>query len=318
VGTYIVYVARSLESVNKSTDSLERLLWWSLPALVMLVGVLTWVVTGRALHPVEAIRREVEVIGGEDLHRRVPEPTNEDEIGRLARTMNAMLARLEDATDRQRRFVADASHELRSPLTSMRAQLEVDLEHPELADWQTTQHDVLADAIRLQRLVDDLLVITVADESALDAAHRAPVDLDEIVFAEARRVSTRNDITIDTHAVSGAQLDGNSDQLVRVVQNLLDNAARHARSEVAISLEESATHVTLCVVDDGPGIPDADRERVFERFARLDDARDRDDGGAGLGLAIVHDVVVAHGGSVSVANAPGAAFTVVLPVHAGV
>ncbi len=317
-GTYIVYVARSLESVNRSTDSLERLLWWSLPAVLMLVGVLTWVVTGRAFRPVEAIRREVEVIGAEDLHRRVPEPANEDEIGRLARTMNAMLARLEDATDRQRRFVADASHELRSPLTGMRAQLEVDLEHPELANWETTEREVLADAIRLQRLVDDLLAITVADASALDATHRAPVDLDEIVFAEARRQTTRNDVTIDTHAVSGAQLDGNADQLVRVVRNLLDNAARHARSQVAVSLEESATHVTLRVVDDGPGIPDADRERVFERFARLDDARDRDGGGAGLGLAIVHDVVAAHGGSVSVENAPGAAFTVVLPVHAGV
>jgi signal transduction histidine kinase len=317
-GTYVVYVARSLESVNRSTDSLERLLWWSLPALVMLVGVLTWVVTGRALHQVEAIRREVEVIGAEDLHRRVPEPANEDEIGRLARTMNAMLARLEDATDRQRRFVADASHELRSPLTGMRAQLEVDLEHPELANWETTEREVLADAIRMQRLVDDLLAITVADASALDAAHRSSVDLDEIVLAEARRLTTRNDVSIDTHAVSGAQLDGNADQLVRVVRNLLDNAARHARSQVTISLEESATHVTLRVVDDGPGIPDADRERVFERFARLDDARDRDGGGAGLGLAIVHDVVAAHGGSVSVENAPGAAFTVVLPVHATV
>ncbi len=319
-GTYVVYVARSLEGVGRSTDNLERLLWWSLPALLTLMGVMTWVVTGRALRPVEAMRREVEVIGGEDLHRRVPEPVTEDEIGRLARTMNAMLTRLEDATDRQRRFVADASHELRSPLTGIRAQLEVDLEHPELADWQTTEREVLADAIRMQRLVDDLLVIAVADESALDAAHRAPVDLDEIVLAEARRLHTNHTaLTVDTHAVSGAQVDGNADQLLRVVRNLLDNAARHARSQVELSLTESTTDVTLTVVDDGPGIPDADRQRVFERFARVDDARGRDgDGGAGLGLAIVHDVVVAHGGSVAVENTPGAAFTVVLPVHAGV
>ncbi|HEY3674207.1 MAG TPA: HAMP domain-containing sensor histidine kinase [Acidimicrobiia bacterium] len=317
-GTYVVYVARSLEGVTRSTDNLERLLWWSLPALLTLMGVLTWVVTGRALRPVEAMRREVEVIGGEDLHRRVPEPVTEDEIGRLARTMNAMLTRLEDATDRQRRFVADASHELRSPLTGIRAQLEVDLEHPELADWQATERDVLADAIRMQRLVDDLLVIAVADASALDAAHRAPVDLDEIVLAEARRLDTNTALTVDTRAVSGAQVDGNADQLLRVVRNLLDNAGRHARSQVELSLTESNTDVTLRVVDDGPGIPDADRERVFERFARVDDARGRDDdGGAGLGLAIVHDVVVAHGGSVAVENTPGAAFTVVLPLHAG-
>jgi signal transduction histidine kinase len=313
-----VYVARSLESVHKSTDSLERLLYWALPALVLLVGVVTWVLTGRALQPVEAIRREVEVIGAEDLHRRVPEPARQDEIGRLARTMNAMLGRLEDSTDRQRQFVADASHELRSPLTGIRAQLEVDLEHPELADWQTTERDVLADAIRLQRLVDDLLAIAVVDSSSLDAAHRQPVDLDEIVLAEARRIQTRGDVTIDTRGVSGAQLDGNLDQLVRVVHNLLDNAARHARSTVVVTLAETTSHVTLRVLDDGPGIPDDDRVRVFERFARLDDARARDGGGAGLGLAIVHDVVAAHGGSVEVENAPGAAFTVVLPVHAGV
>ena len=317
-GTYLVYVARSLEGVARSTDSLVRLLWWSLPALLALMGILTWVVTGRALRPVESIRHEVEVIGGEDLHRRVPEPASEDEIGRLARTMNAMLARLEDATDRQRRFVADASHELRSPLTGIRAQLEVDLEHPELADWQTTEREVLADAIRMQRLVDDLLAIAVVDASQLDAAHRAPVDLDEIVLAETRRLHTNSALAVDTHAVSGAQVDGNADQLLRVVRNLLDNAAHHARSEVVVSLVESSTEVTLRVVDDGPGIPDADRERVFERFAKLDDARGRDGGGAGLGLAIVHDVVVAHGGSVAVENAPGAAFTVVLPVHAGI
>jgi signal transduction histidine kinase len=317
-GTYVVYVAHGLEGVARSTDNLERLLWWSLPALLTLMGVLTWVVTGRALRPVEAMRREVEVIGAEDLHRRVPEPPTEDEIGRLARTMNLMLARLEDATERQRRFVADASHELRSPLTGMRAQLEVDLEHPELADWEATERDVLADAIRMQRLVDDLLAIAVVDASVLDASHREPVDLDEIVLAEARRLHTRSSLAIDTHAVSGAQVDGNADQLLRVVRNLLDNAAQHARSQVVVSLEESSTDVTLRVVDDGPGIPDADRARVFERFARIDDARGRDGGGAGLGLAIVHEVVVAHGGSVAVENAPGAAFTVVLPAHAGV
>lgn len=316
--TYVVYVARSLEGVARSTDSLERLLWWAVAALLALMGAVTWVVTGGALRPVEAIRQEVEVIGAEDLHRRVPEPASEDEIGRLARTMNAMLVRLEDATDRQRRFVADASHELRSPLTGIRAQLEVDLEHPELADWQTTEREVLADAIRMQRLVDDLLAIAVVDASALDAAHRAPVDLDEIVLAEARRLDTSSALAVDTHAVSGAQVDGNADQLLRVVRNLLDNAAHHARSEVVVSLVESSTDVTLRIVDDGPGIPDADRQRVFERFAKLDDARGRDGGGAGLGLAIVYEVVVAHGGSVAVENAPGAAFTVVLPVHAGV
>ncbi len=235
-GNFIVYVAGSLEAVDRSVSSLIRLLVTSLPILLALVGITTWVVTGRALQPVESIRQEVEAIGAEDLNRRVPEPETVDEIGRLARTMNAMLARLEDSTDRQRRFVADASHELRGPLTGIRAQLEVDLAHPDLADWETTERDVLDDAIRLQRLVADLLTLATADASALDASHRAPVDLDEIVLTEARRLRSRTTHGIDTAGVSGAQVEANADQLVRAVRNLLDNAARHARSAVTVTL----------------------------------------------------------------------------------
>ena len=285
----------------------------------MLVGATTWVVTGRALRPVEGMRREVEAIGAEDLHRRVPEPSTGDEIGRLARTMNAMLARLEDATERQRRFVADASHELRSPLTGIRAQLEVDLAHPESADWQITERDVLVDAIRLQRLVDDLLLLATADASPVEASFRGPVDLDEIVLTEARRLRSRTPHHIDTTGVSGAQLDGNPDQLTRAVRNLLDNAARHAHSTVTTTLTESEDAITLTVVDDGPGIPVEQQQWIFERFARLDDARTRDDGGAGLGLAITQDVVAAHGGSITLDNTPGACFTISFPLaHAGI
>lgn len=313
-GDFVVYVAGSLEAVDKSVSSLIRLLATSLPILLALVGITTWVVTGRALQPVESIRQEVEAIGAEDLHRRVPEPKTADEIGRLARTMNAMLARLEDSTDRQRRFVADASHELRGPLTGIRAQLEVDLAHPERADWETTERDVLDDAIRLQRLVGDLLTLATADASALDASHRAPVDLDEIVLTEARRLRSRTTHRIDTSAVSGAQVEANADQLVRAVRNLLDNAARHARSTVTVTLRESEANVTMTVADDGPGIPVEQRDQVFERFTRLDDARTRDRGGTGLGLAITREVVTAHGGSISITNTPGACFTVVLPL----
>ena len=253
----------------------------------------------------------------------MPEPATDDEIGRLARTMNAMLARLEDATDRQRRFVADASHELRSPLTGIRAQLEVDLEHPELADWQATEREVLADAIRLQRLVDDLLVLARgrrvrarrraaprAGRPRRDRARREPAACHE---PHARSPSTRT-------AVSGAQVDGNADQLLRVVRNLLDNAARHARSAVVdCRSSESSTDVTL----------HGRRRRARHPRRRPASASSSASpgsttpaaatvGGAGLGLAIVHDVVVAHGGSVAVENTPGASFTVVLPVHAGV
>jgi signal transduction histidine kinase len=313
-GDYTVYVAGTLEGVDESTTSLVRLLLIGLPGLLVLVGVTTWVLTGRALRPVEAIRREVEAIGAEDLHRRVPEPSTVDEIGRLARTMNAMLGRLEASTERQHRFVADASHELRSPLTGIRAQLEVDLAHPELADWQTTERDVLDDTVRLQRLVDDLLALAAADARVVDAAHREPVDLDEIVLTEARRLRSRAACRVDTSAVSGAQVMGNADQLVRAVHNLLDNAARHARSAVTVTLSETASAAVLTVADDGPGIPPDHRERIFERFARVDGARSSDNGGTGLGLAITHEVVIGHGGSIVVDNARGARFTLSLPV----
>ncbi len=315
-GDFVVYVAGSLEAVDKSVSSLVRLLATSLPILLALVGITTWVVTGRALRPVESMRREVEEIGAEDLHRRVPEPKTADEIGRLARTMNAMLGRLEDSTNRQRRFVADASHELRGPLTGIRAQLEVDLAHPDRADWETTERDVLDDAIRLQRLVTDLLTLATADASALDASHREAVDLDEIVLTEARRLRSRTPHRVDTTGVSGAEVEGNADQLVRAVRNLLDNAARHARSTVTVTLREAEAEVVLTVADDGPGIPLEQQDQIFERFTRLDDARTRDSGGTGLGLAITREVVVAHDGTITITNTPGACFTIVLPLAA--
>ncbi len=310
---YTVYVAGSLDRVHDSIESLERLLLISFPLLMLLLGVTTWVVTGRALRPVESIRREVERIGAEDLNRRVPEPTTHDEIGRLAQTMNAMLARLEDSQDRQRRFVADASHELRSPLTGMRAELELELERLDRGD-QETARELLADTVRLQRLVEDLLTIAVTDASTLDAAHRTAVDLDEIVFAEVRRLRAHTTLDVDTSQVSGAQYEVNADQFVRVVRNLLDNAASHAESTVAVSLQETPAAVRLVVSDDGPGVPAEDRERIFERFARVDDARSRDNGGTGLGLAIVREVIAAHGGTISVDEPPGATFTVILPL----
>ncbi|HXY93471.1 MAG TPA: ATP-binding protein [Acidimicrobiia bacterium] len=316
-GTFIVYAAGSLDPVQKTADNLYGSLLIGLPILLLLVGVTTWIVTGRALHPVEAMRAEVEAIGAEDLSRRVPEPRTGDEIGRLAHTMNAMLDRLEGATSRQRRFVADASHELRSPLTGIRAQLEVDLAHPERADWQATDREVLEDTIRLQRLIDDLLAVARAD-GIPELSHRETVDLDEIVLSEARRIRARSELHVDTSGVSGAQLDGNPDELGRAVRNLLDNAARHARSTISVSLGETANAVRLAVTDDGPGIPADQRERIFERFTRLDNARARDTGGAGLGLAITHDIVAAHGGSISLDNVPGARFTVEFPVADGV
>jgi signal transduction histidine kinase len=315
--SYVVYVASSLGPVSRSTDSLERLLAFGLPLLALLAGVLAWIAVSLALRPVEAIRREVEAIGAEDLHRRVPDPPVADEIGRLADTMNAMLARLETATDRQRRFVADASHELRSPLTGIRTELEVDLAYPAPVDWPSVGREILDDTIRLQRLVDDLLLLAAVDE-APGVAHRAPVDLDEIVLAEARRAHHRSGVEIRTGSVSGAQVDGDGEQLTRVVRNVLDNATRFADSNVVVSLAEADGTAVLTIVDDGPGVPEDERERVFERFARHDPDRSRAGGGTGLGLAISREIVTAHGGTIGLEAGPGARVTIRLPVSPAV
>ena len=208
------------------------------------------------------------------------------------------LRPVEEAHRRQRKFVADASHELRSPLTRIRTELEVDLAHQDQADPWATHRTVLADTVTLQALVDDLLLLARRDADP-SPARRAPVDLDDLVLDEAQP-RTRDGITIDVSGVSGGQVLGDVDQLRRVVRNLLDNAVRHARATVTIELDEDGDATVLAIADDGPGIPPDDRERVFERFTRLDDARTRANGGTGLGLAITRDIVEAHGGTVSV------------------
>ncbi|MGH9127982.1 MAG: HAMP domain-containing sensor histidine kinase [Acidimicrobiales bacterium] len=282
-----------------------------------LVGALVWVLCGRALRPVEAIRAEVADISDRDLHRRVPEPGTNDEVGRLARTMNAMLGRLEAGAVRQRRFVSDASHELQSPLAAIRATLEVGKAHPEAAEWEGVIGDALEESSRLQQLIEQLLTLARVDEGTL-APRMELVDLDEVVIAEARRMRQRAPrVSIDLHGVSAGQVRGDRAQLARVVQNLLDNAERHASGNVGVVLATGNGRVTLSVLDDGNGIPAWERDRVFERFTRLDEARSSDDGGTGLGLAIVREIICAHDGTVEVADvATGACLVVSLPAAA--
>jgi signal transduction histidine kinase len=270
------------------------------------------------LRPVERIRREVAAIGDRDLDRRVPEPGTGDEIDRLSQTMNAMLTRIENAAARQRRFVADASHELRSPLTGIRSQLEVDLAHPEQADWRRSEQDVLDETMRLQRLVDDLLVLAQSDTGSIPM-RRKPVDIDDLVLDEARPLRARGRVAVDLTSVSGGQVLGDPDHLRRVLRNLLDNAERHATSVVRVSVRENDTSVEVEVSDDGPGIPPEQRGAVFERFTRLDNARARSAGGTGLGLAIAREIVDKHGGTLRLSdNTAGATFVVTLPAADGV
>jgi signal transduction histidine kinase len=313
-GPRTVLVARSTEAVGETVSALGGLLALGLPLLLAVVAATTWIVVGRALAPVEAIRREVDAISAAALHRRVPDPPADDEIGRLARTMNRMLARLERAQARQRRLVADASHELRSPVAAIRQHAEVALAHPGRTTTAELARTVLAEDLRLQRLAEDLLLLTRADEHSL-ALRRRPVDLDDLVFDEARRLRETTGLRVDMATVSAARVEGDPAALARVLRNLADNAARHAGGRLAFSVAEHDGLAVLWVDDDGPGIPEADRERVFERFVRLDDARARDGGGSGLGLAIVAELVAAHGGTVAVATSPlgGARLEVALP-----
>ena len=316
-GPVTIYTATNLEPVEDTLQAVGRGLIVGVPLLLALVATLTWMSVGRALGPVDAIRARVADLSSKDLDRRVPVPPTNDEIGRLAVTMNAMLTRLQVAADKQRRFVADASHELQSPLAASRLDLEVSLAHPEATDWPDTARALLAENRHMDRLVADLLFIARAD-AGVPTGPSAPVDLHEVVLDESTRAGGNGDtVRIDTSGVTAAFVRGRRDDLARVVRNLLDNAERHATSTVVVGLRNGDGAVTLAVEDDGPGVPPADRERIFERFTRLDDARTRNGAGTGLGLAIVKEIVELHGGRVTVEGptgvAGGARFVVTLP-----
>jgi signal transduction histidine kinase len=311
----VVHVGAPLDDIAESTGALTRSLVLAVPAVTLLLAALVWALVGRTLRPVEAIRREVDGIGAAGLDRRVPVPPADDEVGRLARTMNAMLDRIEDGTRRQQRFVADASHELRSPLARMRAEIEVDLQHPEGADPAATSRSVLAETIGMQHLVDDLLALARSDAGA-SPARQAPVDLDDVIDRQARRLRAAGRVAVDSTGIGAARVLGDADQLARAVGNVVDNAVRHARTTVALSVTASGDDAIVAVSDDGPGIPPDRRDEVFERFARLDGARAQGEGGTGLGLAIARDVVVAHGGTIVVDpdHHPGARLVITLPL----
>lgn len=321
-GPGFLVVIETAEDVTESVGRLAAALALATPGVLVSLATVMWFVLGKALGPVEAIRAEVAEITGSDLRRRVPVPPRDDEIGRLARTMNDMLHRIERAHERQRRFVADASHELRTPLTRIRTQVEVDLNHPDGADPVITNQLVLEETSALQRMIEDLLHLARSD-AGIAPSRREPVDLDRLVRDEVRRLRSgamaESHVRIDTTAVHPGLVSGDPDQLSRAVRNLLVNAARFANTAVAVHLFERDGRVVLEISDDGPGVPPADRSKIFERFSRVDDARTRDDGGTGLGLAIVKDVVERHGGTVACADGPmgGATFRVELPASDG-
>jgi signal transduction histidine kinase len=305
-----VVVGTPLEGVDSTIDATIEALAIGLPILTVLVAALTYSAVSRSLRPVEAIRTEFSRISSSDLHRRVPIPGTNDEIGALAATLNEILGRLERDVTTQQRFVADAAHELRSPLAALSGQLELD---SAARPGDTVTSSALEQSRRLQHLVDNLLLLARYD------ARRTPpmrlVDLDEVALEEISWLRPTVSVRIDASAVSAAQVRGDRDDLVRLVHNLVDNACRFASTTVTVSLNEIGEHAMLVVSDDGPGVPTEDRQRIFERFARGDEARDRRTGGTGLGLAICAEIVEHHHGSIRVmpSESGGASFTVTLP-----
>ena len=305
-GRRAVLVAQQFEDVAHSQDILRTMLLVTYPLLLGVLALIAWRVIGATLRPVEALRSSAELISGTHQDTRLPVPRSGDEIHRLAVTLNSMLDRLAASRARQRAFVADAAHELRSPLASMQTQLDVN-QHVDGPSWQ--MQELEAEVRRMTRLVDDLLVLARLDADARPSATPDLVDVAavvrEVTRAPARRVSVTTTLT------AGARLlaRGRHDDLRRALGNLVDNAVRHARTTVSVTAREDGRHVVVEVSDDGAGIPRADRERVFERFTRLDEGRARDAGGSGLGLAIAREVVLRHGGDVELDDSESGGLT---------
>ncbi|MFD4421335.1 sensor histidine kinase [Agromyces sp. NPDC058484] len=321
-GGFIVIAGRSMEPTDETLATVVGLLVVAVPLLIVLVAVTTWLVVGRALSPVERMRRQVDAVTSATLAQRLDETGTDDEIGRLARTLNGMLDRLDASQATQRRFISDASHELKSPLAALRQYAEVARDHPEGISRQELGDAVLEEGGRLERLVQGMLVLARADEGAL-RLEPTDVDLDDLLLDEARRVRGAGALSVETSGIAAARVTGDLGLLRQLVRNLVDNAVRHAHSGMVLSVGPNAdgASVVLIVGDDGDGIPPAERDRVFDRFVRLDDARARDTGGSGLGLAIVREIARAHGGSVRVEESTlgGARLRVTLParpVHA--
>ncbi|WP_260478038.1 HAMP domain-containing sensor histidine kinase [Nonomuraea sp. WAC 01424] len=310
----IVYAGRSTPEVLAS-QTLEIIVFSQVAALIALTSWATWLVTGRAMRPVATMRAELDAVSAGDLSHRVTQPGGEDEVAMLAKAINNTLARLERSALQQRQFASDASHELRTPIAGLRAQLESAQLYPEDTDVEALVDSALRDTDRLEAIITDLLLLARIG-SRVDVA-REPVDLADLVRQE---LAVRSDkLPTRLELIEGVVVEGVRLQLARVLTNLLDNAQRHAETLVKVVVAREAGPArggtaVLAVENDGQEIREADRERIFERFTRLDAARSRDSGGTGLGLAIARDVAMAHRGSVCVEDRRGGArFVLRLP-----
>ena len=313
-GDYTVIVISYIEGQRESVETVLKLLLIGFPGMLLLVGVAIWLLIGRTLGPVERIRQRVAGISATRLDDRVPVPQTRDEIALLAVTMNLMLDRLQAAQRAQRQFVADASHELRSPLATLSATLEVADADVSGRAWRDLRGVMVAETARMGTLVENLLLLARADDQGLQII-AVDVDLDDLLESEARRLRLASDLRVST-VIEPVRVRGDLLKLSQALRNLVDNASRHARTGVRLSLTGAGGNAVLTVDDDGPGVPPAERQRVFERFVRLDESRDRASGGAGLGLPIVREVVLGHEGAVAITESPegGCRVVVHLPI----
>lgn len=308
-----IVLAVSVEDDAETLATVATLLAVAVPLVLLLVAGTTWFVTGRALRPVTRIRQEVDGITAERLHQRVAVPDSADEVAALATTMNGMLDRLDAAATAQRRFVSDASHELRSPLATIRQHAELAQAHPGVTSIGELAEVVSEEGVRLQGIVESLLLLARLDEGV--TLHDEPVDLDDVALGEVRRLRAAGH-EVDGSGIRAARVSGDPRLLGQLVRNLADNAARHARGRIAIGVTPSDQHVFVTIEDDGDGVPIEEREHIFERFVRLDEARSRDAGGSGLGLAIARGIAAAERGTVVVDESRwgGARFVITLPL----
>jgi len=283
------------QSIAQSRRLLITTLSVSIPLLLLIVAFIVWFAVGLTLSPVEAIRRRVATIAANDLTERVPETGGDDEVARLARTVNAMLNRLETSTRVQQEFVSNASHELRSPLTTLLATVERASKHLDETDWVEFTESIRREGRRIGSLVDNLFFLARSDERR-EELRREEVDLDDILDEEARRVRQMTTLTISTAGVRPTRVWGDAAMLRRMVRNVVDNALRFANEEVAFSTRYVGSMAEICIHDDGAGVDVATADRLFQRFVRSDTARSRASGGAGLGLPIVAEIASRHGG----------------------
>jgi signal transduction histidine kinase len=293
---YVVLVAAPLEVQTETLRTVGLLLLAAAPLLVALVAVAVWVLVGQSLKTVERIRRQVSEIDGRRLSERVEVPPTGDEIAALATTMNEMLDKLEHSNNSHRAFFSDASHELRSPLSTLVTTAEVASLDKSGKTWLDMQQTVISESSRMQSLVEDLLTLAKVDAHQLQLEIQ-DVDLEDVLDSEIKRLRAVSSLEINS-ALQPVRVRGDERRLAQVFRNLLDNAARHAKSTIRIGMERRSGEVVVSVDNDGEIISSEDRNRVFERFARLDASRSTDGGGSGLGLAISREIMSAHGGTV--------------------